>query len=463
MQLKKGEIINVEIEKLAFGGAGIAHIDLNGSNFVVFIESTVPGDRVEAAFKKIKKNYAQAEVKKIVKKSDLRIKPRCKHFETCGGCTLQNIPYEKQLEIKESQVKEALCHIGGIKSPEVNKIIGCNDKWFYRNKMEFSFRADREEGLKTGLHPKHYRYHVFQVEECFLENEDIGGLLQKIRDFCVSKNLSVYNFNENSGLLRHIVIREGKRTGKRLVNLFTSHEKFEHKKEFISLLTENTDFKEADSIYITRQVTQKGKRTEFHEDHIYGNRFLEEKMQLENGSELNFEIPPLAFFQPNTLQAETLYSTVLSLGSIKNSDTVYDLFCGTGTIALFCAHSAKEVIGVDINEKAILNAKTNAENNNIKNAGFHAGDTYKIIKNLNHKPDKVIVDPPRSGLGEKLCRHLIDIKSPVLIYVSCNPTTLARDLSVLCEEAYNLETVQPVDMFPHTYHIETVCRLVLQK
>jgi 23S rRNA (uracil1939-C5)-methyltransferase len=463
MQLKKGEIKNVTIEKLAFGGEGIGHIDLNGSKYVVFVEDGIPGDKVEAVLIKIKKNFAKAKINKIIKKSELRTDPRCRHFEYCGGCTLQNIPYKKQLEIKQSQVTEALEHLGGFESPVVETIIKCENIWYYRNKMEFSFRADVEEGLKVGLHPRHHRYHVFQVEECFLENDDIGSLLQKVREFAADNNLSVYNFNKNEGLLRCIIIREGKRTKKRMINLLISHEDFGHEKGFIELLTSSKHFKPADSIYITRQTTQKGKRTEFSENHIYGDKFLLEKMLLENGTSLDFEIPPSAFFQPNTLQAEKLYSTVIEAGEISKNDTVYDLFCGTGTIGLFCAHKAKEVIGVDINEQAVLNAKKNAGENNIKNAEFHVGDTYKIIKDFSHKPDKVIVDPPRSGLGDKLCGHLIDIKAPVIVYVSCNPATLARDLSILCGNTYKLEFVQPVDMFPHTYHIETVSRLVLQK
>lgn len=463
MQLKKGEIITVKIEKLAFGGKGIGFISDDDSKFVVFVEDAIPGDTVSAVLKKIKKNYAEAKLHEIMKKSDIRIEPKCKHFENCGGCSLQNIPYEKQLQIKELQVKETLEHIGGFEKPEINTIIGCENHWYYRNKMEFSFRADKEEGVKVGLHPKHYRYEVFQVEECFLESEDIGTLLQRVRDFAVENNLSTYNFNENKGLLRCIVIREGKHTKKRLINLLTSHEQFSQKEDFIALLTQSTDFTPADSIYITQQITQKGKKTEFHEHHIYGDKFLSEAMKLENGSILHFDIPPSSFFQPNTIQAEKLYSKVLSMSSITEKDTLYDLFCGTGTIGLFCAHRAKKIIGVDINPAAISTAKANAEKNSINNAEFICGDCYRIVKELNHKPDITIVDPPRSGLGEKLCNHLMDIKSPIVTYVSCNPSTMARDLQILCEKTYSLEEIQPIDMFPHTYHIETICKLVLQK
>ncbi len=229
------------------------------------------------------------------------------------------------------------------------------------------------------------------------------------------------------------------------------------------MLTEEAEqngFKKATSVYLTQQVARKGRRTEFKQTLLHGEKPLLETMILEDGSKLDFEILPMAFFQPNTLQAEILYETALQLGDISKKDIVFDLFCGTGTIGLFCAHKAKRVFGVDLNKNAIENARNNAKTNNIKNIEFAVGDTLKTVSGRAEKPDIVIVDPPRAGLGEKLCEYLLKIKAPRMVYVSCNPTTLARDLKQLCKEAYTLETVQPVDMFPHTYHIESVCKLV---
>lgn len=468
MQLKKGDEISLSIEKLAYGGAGIGYLQVEDKKLVVFVEGALPGDEVAAKLKKIKPNYIEAELEKVIKKSPLRVKPRCPHFDVCGGCLLQTLSYDKQLLSKELQVKESLEHIGGFKSPPMGKIIGCKDPWFYRNKMEFSFGTESidSDEITVGLHPKHRRYDVFQVKTCFLETNDIGNLMLAVQNFARTYKLTPYNSKSNTGLLRSITVREGKRTGKRLVNLLTSGEPFEQKDEFVKLLTEDAKtngFKESTSVYLTEQITQKGKKTEFRQTLLHGEKPLLETMILEDGSRLDFEILPLAFFQTNTLQAEILYHIVLQLGEISKKDTVFDLFCGTGTIGLFCAHKAKKVFGVDLNKNAIENAESNAKTNKINNVEFAVGDALKIVSEKTDKPDIVIVDPPRAGLGEKLCGHLLKIKAPQIIYVSCNPATLAGDLKQLCKEDYTLETVQPVDMFPHTYHIETVCKLVYNR
>lgn len=459
MQLKKGEEISLKIEKLAYGGAGIGYLQIDDKKLVVFVEGALPQDKVTAKLKKIKPNYLEADLEEVINKSPLRVKPRCPHADVCGGCPLQTLSYDEQLRSKELQVKESLEHIGGFSNPPMEPIVGCKDPWFYRNKMEFSFgtRSIEDDEITVGLHPKHRRYDVFQVKSCFLETNDIGNLVLAVQKFAREYKLAPYNSKSNTGLLRSITVREGKRTGKRLINLLTSGEEFEPVSDFVKMLN---GFKEATSIYLTQQIAQKGRKTEFKQILLHGEKSLLETMILEDGSRLNFEILPLAFFQPNTLQGEILYDTALRLGKISKKDIVFDLFCGTGTIGLFCAHKAKWVFGVDLNKNAIENAKSNAKINKIGNIEFAVGDTLKIVSERTEKPDVVIVDPPRAGLGEKLCDQLLRIKAPRIVYVSCNPTTLARDLKQLCEGAYILGIVQPVDMFPHTYHIETVCKLV---
>ena len=472
--LKKHEKISVDIEKLAFGGAGIGHFNYdeekNGLRLarpiVVFVENTIPGDSVVAEITRIKPNYLEARLSDIKKASPLRIEPRCKHFNICGGCTLQNLKYEDQLEIKENQVSEALSHIGGIKDPPVLPIIGFNKgaegPWFYRNKMEFSFGKDDDGNVTLGLHPKHRSYDVFQIEECFLESSDIGEMLSAVAEFMNENNISPYNYKNDTGLLRTFFVREGKRTGERMVNIVVSDEPFLKQKEFIKLLVQSDKFKSPTSIYLTNQIVKKGHRTQLIENCIFGESHLNERMQLEGtaGASLEFEILPQSFFQTNTLQAEILYKTVIDLGGINKDDIVYDLFCGTGTIGLFCAHKASSVLGVDINESAILNARANAEKNGLKNIKFYIGDVFEVISDRVEKPNVIVVDPPRVGLGDKLCEHLLSVGAPKIVYVSCNPTTLARDLKVLCTK-YKLISAQPVDMFPHTYHIETVCELAI--
>jgi 23S rRNA (uracil1939-C5)-methyltransferase len=426
MQYKKGQKIEVTIEKISFGGRGIGHFD----NRVVFIDNTVPGDVIACSLARIKPKFFEAKLDKIIKPSDSRIKPRCKHFKTCGGCTWQYLPYETQLEIKESQVRESLEHIGGLKNPFIKPIIGCGEPWFYRNKMEFSFYENM-----VGLHPKGYRYEVFDLKECFLESAEIPKILEAIRPVIKPGMIS-------------IVIREGKRTNERLVNLVYSNSEID-RKQFVNLMKPFST-----SIYLTQKVAKKGQPTRFIEEHLFGKKTLTEEM-----CNLKFEILPRAFFQPNTLQAEKLYKSVEELGEIGTNDIVFDLFCGTGTIGMTLAHKAKKVIGADTNESAIQNAKQNAKLNKINNIEFHAGDAYRVVKDLDLKPDIIIVDPPRSGLTQKLCEKMAQIKPKKIIYVSCNPTTQARDIKTLVKAGYKLEVVQPVDMAPHTYHIETVAKL----
>ncbi|MCD6109549.1 23S rRNA (uracil(1939)-C(5))-methyltransferase RlmD [bacterium] len=458
MQLKKGELISIEITKIAFGGAGIGHYD----NRVVFVENTVPGDKILAKLTKIKQNFLEAKMEEIQTPGDIRIKPRCKHFNECGGCSMQYLDYKNQLEFKELQVKESLEHIGNFSDTHVKKIIECKTPWHYRNKMEFTFSMNKDNKIHLGLHPKGYRYDVFDLKECYLESEDIGELIKLVQNFADEKNLKAYNFKTNSGLLRTLTVREGKRTGERLINLTTSHEEFEYKNDFVKLLTGSSHIQHPTSIYITKHISKKGAKTTFTRENIYGKPYLTEELHINNNQKLSFHILPDAFFQTNTFQAEILYNHVLALGEISHTDTVYDLFCGTGTIGLFCAHKAKLIFGVDLNKNAIENAKQNALLNNISNAEYQAGDAFKIIEGREDNPDIVIIDPPRAGLTEALCNHLLKIKAKRIIYVSCNPGTLARDLKILCENKYSLKEVQPVDMFPQTYHIEIICKLEIR-
>jgi len=430
MQYKKGQKIEINIEKLAFGGRGIGHYD----NRVVFVSDTVPGDLVECSFTRIKPKFFEAKLVQIKKRSKSRIKPKCKHFETCGGCSWQYLPYKTQLELKEAQVREALEHIGGFKNPIVKPILGCEEPWFYRNKMEFSFYKNM-----VGLHPKGYRYEVFDLKECYLESPKIAEILEAVRKFA------------KEGLLS-IVIREGKRTKERLINLIYADAKI-NRDEFVKTMKPF-----ATSIYITQKIAKRGQKTQLIEEHLHGKPTLKEKM-----CDLEFEILPQAFFQPNTLQAEKLYKIVADLGEITSKDIVFDLFCGTGTIGMTIAHQAKMVFGADTNESAIENATKNAKLNKISNIEFFASDAYKTFKELDIKPNIVIVDPPRSGLSKKLTEKLAKFKIKRIVYVSCNPTTQARDLQILKKRGYKLEVTQPVDMAPHTYHIETVAKLTYNR
>lgn len=454
LQYKKGEIIEVEIEKMAFGGIGIGKLE----NKIVFVENTVPGDVVNVSLTKIKPNFFEAKLVEFIKESESRIEPRCRHFHECGGCSFQYLSYENQLTIKEQQVKEALEHIGGFKNPKIKPIIGNKKPWFYRNKMEFSFYLDDEENLLVGLHPKGYRYEVFELKECFLQTDKTAEIVHLMQEFGREHNLKPFNFKKGTGLLRSMIIRFGRRTNERMINLIVSDEEFKFKNEFKKLFE-----KFATSIYITQIIQKKGIKTEVKQELIFGKKVIIENMEISPSNKLKFEILPQAFFQPNTLQAEKLYSLVLEMGDIKKEDVVFDLFCGTGTIGLFIAHKAEKVYGADENIAAIENAKKNAQLNNIPNVEFIAGDAYKVVKEWGIKPDITIVDPPRSGLNKKLCDKLAKLKVRTIIYVSCNPSTQARDMKILKQGGYKLVSTQPVDMAPQTYHIETVSKLVYNK
>ncbi len=447
--LRKGQIVEIRIEKLAFGGKGIGTLE-DGRR--VFVEGVVPGDRIEASLSKIKKNYAEAECVRVMEEAVVRIDPRCKHFERCGGCKWQMLPYEEQLKYKESQVKEALEHTGGVVDVEVRSIIGCEEPWFYRNKMEFSFGNESKEDpeVRLGLHPAGRRVDVFDVEECFLGSEKAAEILERVRGFVREHNLPFYNFRNNEGLLSSLFIREGKNTGEIMVNLVTCKPEFPLQKEFVELLSDV-----ATSIYWTSVKRKRGVPTQFTEHLLFGKRTITEKL-----GDLQFKISPQAFFQPNTRQAEVLYEEVKKAAGLTGEEVVFDLYCGTGTIGLFCARDAKMIYGIELNEDAIKNAKQNMMMNGIENAWFKAGDVDSKLYEVPGVPDVVIVDPPRSGLGEKVTKKVCDFEPGRIVYVSCDPVNLSRDVKYFKEHGYELKYVQPVDMFPHTYHIENVACLV---
>lgn len=456
MQLKKGEIITLKIEKLAFGGAGIGKWE----GRVCFVNDTVPGDTVEASLTKIKPKMMEARLTRIVEPSPMRVKPRCPHFKECGGCAWQFLPYEKQLEFKESQVRETLQHLGGFSGEEVRPILGCAEPWNYRNKMEFSFGMSAEGQLMLGLHLPERRYDVFDLKECLLCTPVAAEIVARALEWGQRQKLTVFDNHHEDGLLRNLVIREGKNTGELMVNLVTSENSFPCVESFRELLQGD---ERITSLVWTTVMQRRGTPTWRETKILSGRGAIFEKMRLESGAELKFEIAPDAFFQPNTFQAEQLYAEALRAAQLTGQETVYDLYCGTGTIGLFCAHRAARVVGIEINKNAIFNARENAERNNIKNAEFFVGDTAKTLAEQNlSSPDVIIVDPPRAGLEGDTPEQIAALGAKRIVYVSCNPATLTRDAKTLTQHGYKLEYVQPVDMFPHTYHIENVALLTSQ-
>ncbi len=458
--------MEVVISDLAFGGEGVGKLKLPGGDFVVFVEDVAPGDRVQARLFKIKKQFTQAKLVKILEPSTQRITPRCKHFEICGGCTLQFFKYEDQLKWKEKIVKDALRQIGGFGDIEIEPIIGCEDPWFYRNKMEYSFGfedgATEPKKLALGLHPAGWFKSVFDLEECFLQSPLAVKIVEATKTWAREQNLAPHDPRTNEGILKTLMIREGKNTNEMMVNLITNGRNFPQEKIFSDFITKN--FPEVTSLYRTAVTIQRGHRTVVEEFLLAGKPILTETLSVPKPDDqaknttLTFQIHPQAFFQTNTRQAQVLYGKILELAQPQQEDFVLDLFCGTGTIGMFFAKFSAKVAGVELNESAIQNAKENAKQNDIANIDFFCGDVSNFLK-TSSPPSILITDPPRAGIAPKTLQQILELKIPKWIYVSCNPSTLARDLISMTKNGYQIKKIQPVDMFPHTYHIETICLL----
>jgi 23S rRNA (uracil1939-C5)-methyltransferase len=451
VNIKKKDIVELTISDLAYGGTSVAKV--NG--FVILVYGGIPGDVVKAEITKKKWNYAEARVLQIVKESELRTKPVCSHFGFCGGCTWQNLKYEEQLKFKAKQVKQSLKHIAGFEDPPVQNALGSEDEFYYRNKMEYTFSPHPEKKLILGLHPRKRFDMVFDLKECLLQSKTANKIVDFAREFARDKNLSAYNRKDQSGLLRYLMIREGKNTDMTMVNLVTYKGDFPAAKEFSDGLFSN--FPSVKSIVrnINPKLAQIARGET--EEVLGGERVITERL-----GEFTFEISSNSFFQTNSRQAEKLYGVILDMADMKGDEEVLDLYCGNGTISIFLSSIVKKIIGVETVEEAVQNAKRNAELNEVNNCEFIRGETKKVLKDFeleNRVPHLVVIDPPRAGLHPRGIKSLLSLRPPKIIYVSCNPTTLARDLRIFCEQDYRLENVQPVDMFPHTFHIESVAKL----
>lgn len=468
MEIKKDDIIDVTIESTGFEGKSVARVE----GFVVFVEGAIAGDTVKVQVVKSKKKYAEAKVIEILAPSPQRIPARCSYFGTCGGCKWQHVQYQTQLAYKQQHVADALEHIGGFKGLTILPIIGSEEIFFYRNKLEFSFsqkrwlRAadmDKQEILPpfaVGFHVPQRWDKVLDIEECFLQSEISTGILNTIRTTALENNIPAYDPETESGYFRNLVIREGKNSGDVMVNLVTFEDSPETMEKISSVLKKA--FPEITTI--VNNVTKKKSQVAVgeYEKVYYGSGVIHDAL-----GPFRFQISANSFFQTNTKQAERLYSVAKEFAELKPSDVVYDLYCGTGSIGIYISHSVAKVIGLELVESSILNARTNAGLNGINNCEFIAGDLKDLLtkdtawKERNANPNVVIVDPPRSGMHPKTVEELGRMQVPTIVYVSCNPATLARDAQMLTSYGYTIEKVQPVDMFPHTYHIECVVKLTL--
>jgi 23S rRNA (uracil1939-C5)-methyltransferase len=439
---RRGDQLTLTVDTLAFGGAGVARHE----GYVVFVQGGIPGDTVRVEVGKSKRAYAEARVLEVLTASPERIEPLAQH----PGAPWQVIPYARQLEIKAAQVDDSLRRIGRLDGYAFEPIIPALQEWRYRNKLEYSFGRDETGKLICGFHAPGRWEDIVEVTDCLLASEKGNQAREEVVAWCRAQNLEPYDRRTNQGFLRNLVVREGRRTGEIQVRLVTSRGKLD-RDSFAEAITT------ADGLLWTKldsvAETTLGGDTEL----LSGVDRLEEQL-----GGLSISISGEAFFQTNTEMAERLYALAIEYAELKGYERVYDLYCGIGTIGLLMAPRAAELWGLEIVEDAIADAIGNARRNEIDNVRFFAGDVRVALRDLVEKagrPDVLVVDPPRAGLSQKVVRRIIEAAPKRIVYVSCNPTTLAPNAAQLVEAGYELTKVRPVDMFPQTPHIECVAQL----
>jgi 23S rRNA (uracil1939-C5)-methyltransferase len=439
---RRGDELELTIDRLAHGGAGVARTD----GYVVFVRGAVPGDRVRARVSKSKRSFAEADPIEMLEPSPDRVEPAAPH----PGAPWQVLPYELQLREKEDQVRDALARIGRFEDPPVEPIVPAVEPLRYRNKLEYSFGEDDEGELVLGFH-RPGRFDVIDdVTLDILASERVDELRDAVKAWCRAEGLSAWDRRAQQGLLRNLVVREGRRTGQLQARLVTSPGSIFRVDELAAATP-------ADSFLWTRAAGVAETTRDGETELVKGVAHLEEEL-----SGLRFRISPDAFFQTNTEMAERLYRSAVELAGLSGRERVLDLFCGIGTIALVLALDAGEVWGVEIVEEAVADAIENARLNGVDNTSFFAGDVRLAMRALlerSGRPDVVVVDPPRAGLSQKVVRRVLEAEADRIVYVSCNPTTLAPNARQMVDAGYELRTVRPVDMFPQTPHIECVALL----
>jgi len=487
--LKKGATYEVRIlDKIAAKGKGIARHE----DFVIFVKGAVPGQKVKVQIIKLKINYAEAKVIELLEKSPLETEPKCIAFGKCGGCVWQNLSYEKQLELKQKQVQETLQHLGKVRKFELLPIIPSPKIWEYRNKVELSFgfekmwvehkedtRIYHDENPSIGFHASEKWEQIIPLKKCDLFSQKLEKILNIFTKAIESKKYTVYNPKTHQGLLRQLVVRRAEHTDNILINLVInnvkkskktkyyknnlSQTKLHYTNEFGSIIQDLSKIEGMQSILITESDSLSDALHNPKATLMWGDGFIYEKL-----SHVNFKISPFSFFQTNTLSAEKLYEKIANFAHLTGREKIIDLYCGTGAIGIYLAQKCKYVYGIEINESAIADAKENAKLNNINNIEFISGAVEKELRTLKAiikdcRIDQIIIDPPRAGMHKHVVNALGESGIQKIIYVSCNPATLARDVEKLTKSGYMLTKVQPVDMFPHTAHVETVAELIKRR
>jgi 23S rRNA (uracil1939-C5)-methyltransferase len=445
-----GQEVELRVDSLAYGGNGVARLD----GFVLFVRRGLPGDLVRARVTKVKRNHAEATTVDVLEPGPLRVDAPCSHYPACGGCRFQDLAYEAQVEAKEAQVRDALQRIGGLGDLPLEPILRADSSFHYRNKLEYSF-TNTEEGPAAGLHRAGRWDEVLPIERCWLTTDLGNAIRNAVCDWAREERLHAYDQKTHEGFLRHLVVREGRNTGQALVMLVTAPGKLPDEEHFVDVLRR---FPEVQSIHWAINDRPAEVTRDLPARLLYGEDAIEEEL-----CGLRFRVSPNAFLQTNTSMAERLYGLAREYAALAGGETVYDLYCGIGTIGLTLAADALTVWGVEASEEAVACAIENAALNAIGNAAFFAGDVGRSLEELHDRsgdPDVVVVDPPRAGLSGRALRHLGRLHPQRIVYVSCNPTTLAGNVKELVTQwEYRLERVRPVDMFPHTPHVEAVALL----
>jgi 23S rRNA (uracil1939-C5)-methyltransferase len=465
---KKKNIVleKVQVEDYAAEGKSLAKVD----GKVIFIEGVVPGDVVDVLLGRNKKDWAEGRPLRFHSYSVDRVKPFCSHFGVCGGCQWQMLPYEKQLLYKQKQVKDNLQRIGKVVLPEMMPILGANETRYYRNKIEYTFGNKRfllKEELNdplisseqdvAGFHAKGMFDKLVDIQTCYLQDEPTNAIRLAVKKFAKENNYTFYDIRNHVGFLRTMQVRLCT-TGELMVNIVFGEENKSNRKALLDHILQQ--FPAITTLLYTINTKKNDSLFDLEPVVYYGKGYAIEKLE-----DFQFKIGPKSFFQTNTKQGEQLYKVARDFAELSGNEIVYDLYCGTGSIGIFVSKKAKKIIGVEMIAAAIEDAKENAALNNLKDTAFFAGDVIEVCNDeffAEHgRPDVIITDPPRAGMHEKLVRKILEMAAPTVVYVSCNPATQARDLNLL-DEKYAVTKIQPVDMFPHTLHIENVVQLKLK-
>lgn len=446
-----GQKYEIKITGMGQSGEGVGRFE----NFTVFIPYALPGETVEAKITLVKKNYATGEIVSILEKTSDRIKPICKIYDDCGACQLQHYSYEAQLNAKKQKVIDMMEHIAIKKDIIIHPTMPSVHEWHYRNKMQFPIGRSKKEGIIVGCYA-HSSHNIINTENCHIQKHTNNVIANAVREMATKFKLSVYDEKTHYGLLRHVVGRTNRDETECMVVLVTAQPKIPRVREIVNFLRSKIPnlTSVVQNINTGRNNIIMGKECKI----LWGASHITDRL-----GNLKFKISALSFFQVNTEQAEKLYECALKYANLTGKETVIDGYCGTGTISLFLAQKAKKVYGMEIVPEAICDAIANARDNNIRNAEFLTGDAAKLMPQLYRKglrPDVIVTDPPRAGCAPEVLKTFAAMRPKRIVYVSCNPASLARDIGILDELGYKATEIQPVDMFPQTGHVESVCLLV---